>query len=90
MVREENAGEVLTELKQQKGKDIWLFGGGELFRQLVDADLVDTVEVAVMPVLLSQGIPVLPPGEQVRGLQLATSEVLPSGILMLTYAIPND
>ena len=43
-------------LKQKPGKDIWLFGGGSMFRTLVDAGLVDTVEVAIMPVLLSQGI----------------------------------
>jgi dihydrofolate reductase len=72
-------------LKARPGKDIWLFGGGVLFRQLVDAGLVDTVEVAVMPVLLTRGLPVLPPGEQVRGLQLASSKTLPSGIVMLSY-----
>jgi dihydrofolate reductase len=51
---------------RQSGKDIWLFGGGELFRQLVDAGVVDTVEVGVMPVMLSQGIPMLRPGKQIR------------------------
>jgi dihydrofolate reductase len=37
--------------------DIWLFGGGALFRTLLDAGLVDVVELAVMPVLLGGGIP---------------------------------
>ena len=35
-----------------------LFGGGALFRTLLDAGLVDTVEVAVIPVLLGGGIPI--------------------------------
>ena len=35
--------------------------GGELFRSLLAAGLVDRVEVAVMPVLLGDGIPLLPP-----------------------------
>src|SRR5687767_2710849 len=48
-------------LKARSGKDIWLFGGGELFRTLLDAGLVDTVEPAVVPVLLGEGIPMLPP-----------------------------
>ena len=47
-------------LKKQKGKDIWLFGGGVLFRSLLEAKLVDRVEVAVIPVLLGSGIPLLP------------------------------
>jgi dihydrofolate reductase len=49
-------------LKEKPGRDIWLFGGGSLFRSLLDARLVDTVEVAVMPVLIGDGIPLLPPG----------------------------
>ena len=46
--------ETVRELKKKPGKDIWLFGGGSMFRTLVDAGLVDTVEVAIMPVLLSR------------------------------------
>ena len=46
-----------TALRAQGGKDIWLFGGGSLFRSLLDLGLVDTVELAVMPVLLGDGIP---------------------------------
>jgi dihydrofolate reductase len=50
----------VSELKAQPGKDIWLFGGGVLFRSLLEAGLVDRVEVGVIPVLLGQGIPLLP------------------------------
>jgi dihydrofolate reductase len=50
----------VAELKAHPGKDIWLFGGGVLFRSLLEAGLVDRVEVGVMPVLLGQGIPLLP------------------------------
>jgi dihydrofolate reductase len=52
--------EVVAELKKKPGRDIWLFGGGELFRSMLDAGLIDTVEVAVVPVMLSQGVPLLP------------------------------
>jgi dihydrofolate reductase len=77
-------------LKEKPGKDIWLFGGGELFRTLVDADLVDTVEVGLMPVLLSQGVPLLPPGARITGMKLESSKTLPtSGIVMLSYSIPR-
>jgi dihydrofolate reductase len=50
----------VTELKKMKGKDIWLFGGGELFRSLLELKLVDAVEVAVIPALLGEGLPLLP------------------------------
>ena len=77
-------------LKEKAGKDIWLFGGGSLFRTLVDAGVVDTVEVAIMPVLLSQGVPLLPPGERITGMTLQKCETLPkSGIVMLSYSLPH-
>ena len=47
-------------LRAQTGKDIALFGGGELFRSLLAAGLVDEIGVAVVPVLLGGGIPLLP------------------------------
>ena len=77
-------------LKQKPGKDIWLFGGGSMFRTLVDADLVDTVEVGLMPVLLSQGVPLIAPGNRITGMKLEKCETLPtSGIVMLSYTIPR-
>src|SRR5215831_14041244 len=45
----------IAALRQQEGKDIWLFGGGTLFSSFAAAGLVDTVEVAVCPVLLGDG-----------------------------------
>ena len=56
----EKAEETLATLCAEPGKDIWLFGGGSLFRSLLEAELVDAVEVAVIPVLLGAGIPLLP------------------------------
>ena len=81
---------VVAELKKRKGKDIWLFGGGELFRSLLDAGLVDTVEVAVMPVLLGSGIPLLPPGSDAK-LVLTDLQRLPkSGTVVLAYSVKGS
>jgi len=79
--------EVVAALKAKSGRDIWLYGGGALFRTLLDAGLVDTVEVAVMPVLLGAGIPLLPPGAATK-LKLADQKTLPrSGIVALAYSV---
>jgi dihydrofolate reductase len=80
--------EVVAELKKQPGRDIWLYGGGELFRTLLDAGLVDTVEPAVMPVLIGAGIPLMPPGASTK-LVLADQKTLPSGIVALAYSVPG-
>ena len=54
----------VSSLKQEQGKDIWLFGGGSLFRSLLELGLVDTVEVGIIPVLLGGGVPLLPDGSR--------------------------
>jgi dihydrofolate reductase len=81
--------EVVAALKAKSGRDIWLFGGGALFRTLLDAGLVDSVELAVMPVMLGSGIPVLPPGGLAK-LVLADHKLLPAtGIVVLSYSVPG-
>ncbi len=83
----EKPEEVLAPLRSQPGKDIWLFGGGVLFRSLLEARLVDTVEVAVIPVLLGGGVPLLPPPARQVKLRLIGSKTFKTGILSLEYAI---
>ena len=83
----ENAEKTLAALRAGSGKDIWLFGGGELFRRLLEAGLVDAVEVAVIPVLLGGGTPLLPPPAKQAKLRLAGHRVYPSGIVALEYAV---
>lgn len=55
----ENWKEVVRSLREEEGKDIWLFGGGSLFRSLAEEGLVDTVEVAIVPILLGAGVPLI-------------------------------
>lgn len=76
----------VRELRAGDGKDIWLFGGGVLFRSLLDAGLVDEVGVAIMPVLLGGGVPLLAAGGRAR-LRLIGSKLYKSGIASLEYAV---
>lgn len=79
--------EEVARLRATAGKDIWLFGGGDLFRSLLAAGLVDTVEVAVVPVLLGGGVPLLPPPAGRATLELTGHRVYRSGIVSLEYAV---
>ncbi len=83
----EKAAKTVASLKAERGKDIWLFGGGSLFRSLLDEGLVDTVEVAVEPVLLGGGIPLLPPPAKQTKLKLTGHKVYKTGIVALQYEI---
>ena len=83
----ENVKKTLTALRAEPGKDIWLFGGGLLFRSLLDAGLVDTVELAVIPVLLGGGIPLLPPPAKQAKLKMTGQKLYKTGIILLEYAV---
>ena len=83
----ENQLERISALKQSEDKDIWLFGGGALFTYLADAGLVDTVEIAVVPVLLGSGLQLAPRLANRVGLTLTRHVVYPSGIVLLEYDV---
>jgi dihydrofolate reductase len=83
----EKSEEMLKTLRRQSGKDIWLFGGGSLFGTLLDAALVDTVEIAVVPVLLGRGVPLVPPRAKLTKLSLTRHKIYKTGIVSLEYAI---
>jgi dihydrofolate reductase len=83
-----DAERAVAELRTRPGKDIAVFGGGELFRSLLAASLVDAVEVALIPVLLGGGIPFLPPPAARATLKLRRQRLYEkTGIVELAYDI---
>lgn len=78
----------IRELRAQPGKDIALYGGGELFRTLLEFDQVDTVEIAVIPILLGGGVPLLPSPAVRRRLKLTNHRLYETtGMVLLEYDI---
>ena len=83
----DDALERVAALRQEAGKDIWLWGGGELFGSLAEADLVDTVEIGVIPVLLGAGRKVIAGcSKRVKLVQRAAAHELP-GHAMLVFDV---
>jgi dihydrofolate reductase len=84
----DNPAELIAELRSQPGKDVWLFGGGSLFRSLAELGLVDTVEVGVIPVLLGEGVPLLPAPTKRVTLKLTGHKLYPkTGTVGLEYSV---
>lgn len=80
--------DTIRELRSAPGKDLWLFGGGGLLRSFLEERLVDQLEIAVVPVLLGAGLPLLPGGALHTKLSLVSHRVFrASGIVLHTYAV---
>jgi dihydrofolate reductase len=80
--------ETIAALKRRPGKDIAVFGGGELARSLLELGLVDTVEVAVVPCLLGGGIPLLPSPAPRTALKLTGHRrYAKTGTMLLEYDV---
>ena len=82
----QSPSELIYKLKALPGKDIWLFGGGELTREFLKEDLIDRMDLGIMPVLLGEGIPLFPHGFPQRQFTLVKFQVYKSGVVMASYA----
>ncbi|GAE86572.1 dihydrofolate reductase family protein [Bacteroides reticulotermitis] len=75
----------IVDLRNETGKDIWLFGGGELVSMLLAADLVDKMRIAYIPVVLGKGVPLFPEQPKESKWELIESKNYSSGIIMVEY-----
>ena len=76
---------VVRLLRKNKGKNIWLMGGGELARDFLKADLVDELYIGMVPVLIGKGIPLFPPGFPQREFSLVENKTYSKGLIALKY-----
>ena len=51
-----NPCDIVNELKQTHGKNIWICGGANIIQQLIEADLIDEYYISVIPTILGSGI----------------------------------
>ena len=72
-------------IKNQSGKDIWLFGGAELTTTLVNCGLVDELQLAIHPLLLGQGKPLFENLKDKVGLTLMDTKTYSSGLVQLFF-----
>jgi dihydrofolate reductase len=72
-------------IKQQPGKNIWLYGGAKLFATLLNLNLVDEYRLAVHPVIIGKGRPLFQHIEDRHKLELAEVKGYRSGVVLMTY-----
>jgi dihydrofolate reductase len=75
----------VAEIKQQAGKDIWLYGGASLIKTFINLGLIDIYKVSVHPIALGSGKPLFEDLKERIGLRLIETNVFKSGVVQLTY-----
>jgi len=58
----ENVETLISRLKQTSEGDVWVVGGGQLVQSVMEQQLLDEIEVAIIPKVLGEGIPLFPKG----------------------------
>jgi dihydrofolate reductase len=84
---DELSRETIQALRAKSKKDIWLFGGGELARDVLNLGEIDRVEISLIPVLLGAGIPLVATGVRQTRLKLVEQKVYPTGRVHVAYEV---
>jgi dihydrofolate reductase len=75
----------VRELKAKPGRELQVHGSGDLFRWLLDNDLVDEITLYTFPVVVGQGKRLFPDTGPDAELELVTSRTTSGGVTIQTY-----
>ncbi|HEY4369068.1 MAG TPA: dihydrofolate reductase family protein [Steroidobacteraceae bacterium] len=77
--------EEVNKLKAQQGKPMFAYGGATFARSLIAHGLVDQFELAIIPIVLGQGLPIFTELTHPRRLTLVSSTAFPKGTVVQVY-----
>ena len=89
LIKSNVIGEI-RKLKQQPGGKIGIIGSATLVHSLLDAGLVDEIQVLVHPIVLGKGVRLFVDGGRRLAMKLADSKTLPNGVVFLSYQIEHQ
>ncbi|MFZ5939549.1 MAG: dihydrofolate reductase family protein [Bacteroidota bacterium] len=79
--------DLITELKNQPGKDLFCDGGAEIVNLLLDEKLFDELIISVVPVLTGDGIRLFRDGRPEQDLELVSAKSFDTGLVQLHYRV---
>lgn len=82
--------EKVVELKRTDGPDIHAFGSADMLQTLFKADLVDALELMIIPITLGQGKRLFQHGAIPAAFKVTSSRIAPKGIISVTYERDGD
>jgi dihydrofolate reductase len=74
-------------LRKEKGKDIWMMGGGGIIASFLDAGEIDEFNIHVIPKFIGEGIPLIAAARRNVPLKLISSKKFTDGVVEHHYAV---
>jgi dihydrofolate reductase len=81
----ENASAEIKKIKEQGGKDMYVFGSANLSETFVNDNLIDEYRIGIAPVILGSGRPLFGKGNSPQTLSLISTQQLANGGVVLKY-----
>jgi dihydrofolate reductase len=85
-----NLAEKVRELKQTDGPDIHVMGSADMLQTLFLADLVDALELMIIPVTLGTGKRLFQDGTIPASFKVTSAHMAPKGIIIAAYERDGD
>lgn len=82
----ENACAEIRKLKEQGGKDMYVFGSADLSETFINDNLFDEYRICIAPVILGIGRPLFKQGIASKNLSLISTQQLLTGGALLKYS----
>jgi dihydrofolate reductase len=82
--------EVISTLKHQQGKDLFILGSSELASTFTEMNLIDEYRIMINPVVIGQGKPLFANIHHILELRLIKSRIFKSGNVLLNYEIKRN
>lgn len=77
-------------LRRQRGKHIWMMGGGELIASFLDEGEIDEFSIHVMPVMIGEGIRLVAARHRTIPLELVALKKFPDSVVHLHYRVTKQ
>ncbi|HOJ06132.1 MAG: dihydrofolate reductase [Chlorobi bacterium] len=77
--------ELISKLKSESGKNIFIDGGAEIVHELLKENLIDEFIISIIPVLVGSGIKLFKDGRPEQTLELVSVKKFEKGLAQLHY-----
>jgi dihydrofolate reductase len=85
LIRGDDLSAAVTALRERPGRDVNVMGSAQLVRSLLEADLVDEMNLMIEPVVLGGGKTIFPTDGEARPFELVSTATAGTGVQICRY-----